>query len=91
MTIDGLVYTYNGIGEYWLILSDTFELQGRMSQVLDANQVPRQASIWSAVAAKDTSGNSGDGSSTVSSVRFYAALNTADNSQYNFRPMSPLF
>ena len=31
-TLDGLLYTYNGVGEYWMVFSDSFKMQTRTIQ-----------------------------------------------------------
>ncbi|KAI0225835.1 Mucin-like protein [Lamellibrachia satsuma] len=54
-TLDGFQYTFNGLGEYTLIQTtyDTFTLQGRTAKTLDNNGVEREATIFSAFAARD--------------------------------------
>ena len=33
MTVDGLEYTFNGLGEYWLIKSSTLNVQVKIVEV----------------------------------------------------------
>ena len=58
-TLDGLSYTFNGLGEYWLIQSDKFALQGRTAKAIGKDGNPVNATIFSAFGAKD--GNSSTG------------------------------
>ena len=59
-TLDGLDYTYNGIGEYTLLASynrtnddKTFELQTRTLQAKDKNGTLIAATIFGGFAAKE--------------------------------------
>ena len=47
-TLDGFLYDYNGIGEYWMIRSDKLSFQSRTESAWDANGVPVNASVFSA-------------------------------------------
>ena len=54
-TLDGFAYTFNGLGEYWLVTTEnsTFELQGRTARAQNAQGQPgNDATIWSAATAK---------------------------------------
>ena len=52
VTMDGYKYAYRGIGEYWLIHSPNFLLQGRFVQALDTSGKKIEgASVMGAVAA----------------------------------------
>ena len=53
ITLDGLHYTFNPIGEFWLINTDTILIQARTIQAWDVNNKPQQASVFGAVAARD--------------------------------------
>ena len=53
VTLDGLSYTYNGIGEYWLINGTDFSLQGRTVRAWNRQQQPADASVFGAFAMKD--------------------------------------
>jgi len=55
-TLDGLEYTFNGLGEYTLIetTDKNFTLQGRTERALDKDGKEMQATVFSAFAAKDT-------------------------------------
>ena len=53
VTLDGLGYTYNGIGEYWLIRGTSFSLQGRTVKAWNRLQHPVKASMFGAFAMKD--------------------------------------
>ena len=56
MTLDGLKYTFNGRGEFTLIetVDDSFTLQGRMVQATDADGNLAQATVFSAIAGKQS-------------------------------------
>ena len=56
VTLDGLKYTFNGIGEYILIetTDDSFTLQGRMVEATSASGNPVQATVFSALACKQS-------------------------------------
>ncbi|KAI0221528.1 Mucin-like protein [Lamellibrachia satsuma] len=66
-TLDGLEYTFNGLGEYTLIATTdkNFTLQGRTSQALGSKKKPMQATVFSAFAAQDSD-----------SDRFHVQMNT---------------
>ena len=55
-TMDDLMYTFNGIGEYAMIttLDGSFTLQCRTSQMLSSTGVPLNASAYTAFAAQQT-------------------------------------
>ena len=54
-TLDGLQYTFNGLGEYTLLQTTdgNFTLQGRTVRALDANGTQTMATVYGAFAAKD--------------------------------------
>ncbi|KAK2190852.1 hypothetical protein NP493_66g04024 [Ridgeia piscesae] len=54
-TLEGFQYTFNGLGEYTLIETTygNFTLQGRTAKAIDKNGAERDATIFSAFAAKD--------------------------------------
>ena len=55
-TLDGLLYTFNGLGEYWLMLTNNsdFTLQGRTARARDAAGADIDtATIWEGLVAKD--------------------------------------
>ncbi|CAH1788959.1 unnamed protein product [Owenia fusiformis] len=56
-TLDGKTYTFNGLGEYWLIKTtdDYFTLQGRTSKALTSNGTATKATVFTAFAAKEES------------------------------------
>ena len=56
MTLDGLKYTFNGLGEYILIdtTDDSFTLQGRMIQARDDDGNLISATAYSAIVAKQS-------------------------------------
>jgi len=55
ITLDGLRYTFNGKGEFVLIQTpgNSFSLQGRMVAAVDSGGQPVQATVFSAIAAKE--------------------------------------
>ncbi|CAH1801127.1 unnamed protein product [Owenia fusiformis] len=56
-TLDGKTYSFNGLGEYWLIKTtdDYFTLQGRTSKALTSNGTATKATVFTAFAAKEES------------------------------------
>ena len=56
MTLDGLKYTFNGLGEYVLIdtTDDSFTSQGRMIQARDDDGNLISATAYSAIVAKQS-------------------------------------
>ena len=54
-TLDGLEYSFNGLGEYMLVATTdkTFTLQGRTLRALDSKRNEMQATVFSAFAAQD--------------------------------------
>ena len=58
ITLDGYHYTYNGIGEFWLIQSidGSFSLQARAAQVMTPTNTAAQATAFVAfaISASDT-------------------------------------
>lgn len=55
VTLDGFKYTFNGLGEFVLIETDSnrFSLQGRMVQAVDDVGSPISATVFSAIAGKE--------------------------------------
>ena len=47
------MYTFNPIGEFWAVYSDVIHVQVRTIQAWDSSKIPQQASVCSAVAARD--------------------------------------
>ena len=54
LTLDGLSYTFNGLGEFTMIKSENFTLQGRMVQATDNDGNLVQATVISAIVAEDS-------------------------------------
>ena len=58
VTLDGLQYTFNGLGEFVLIEASDgmrgFSLQGRMVQAVDTNGAAVQATAFSAIVARQS-------------------------------------
>ena len=54
LTLDGLKYTFNGLGEFTMIKSDSFTLQGRMVQATDNDGNLVSGTIFSAIVAEDS-------------------------------------
>ena len=50
--MDGHLYTFNGFGEYTLIDTENFDLQGRTIQAQDKDGDPINATIWGAFGMK---------------------------------------
>ena len=74
VTLDGLWYTFNGHGEYILIEKNNgeFTMQGRMISARDANQTTVNATVLSALVAKDADSDTVqlevDGSGTLIAI-----------------------
>ncbi len=52
-TLDGKRYTFNGLGEYTLVTTRNFTLQGRTGRARDSNDQPTNATVFTAFAAAD--------------------------------------
>ena len=57
VTLDGLTYTFNGLGEFVLIKASSFELQGRTGR-LDVGGSPSDATVFISVAGQQSSPSS---------------------------------
>jgi hypothetical protein len=58
-TLDSASYTFNGVGEFWMVISPNLGMQARMSQfVHPITKMKRNASIFTAVAIHQKLGNS---------------------------------
>ncbi|CAK9292476.1 unnamed protein product, partial [Gordionus sp. m RMFG-2023] len=55
ITLDGLAYTFNGLGEFTILkLNDTsFEIQGRSERAKDINDNKLMATSWQALAFRE--------------------------------------
>ena len=52
-TMDNLQYTFNGLGEYWLVKSETSELQARPVRAWNNDkQFSDRGTVFSAIAAR---------------------------------------
>jgi hypothetical protein len=52
-TLDGLQYTFNGLGEYWLVNSTFLQVQARTDLAWkDSNGTVSNATVFSAVSAQ---------------------------------------
>ena len=51
ITMDGLHYSFNGLGEYWLMKGIDFNLQGRTA-VIEDNGAPLEATYFSGFVIK---------------------------------------
>lgn len=58
LTLDGLEYTFNGLGEFTMIKVDNFTLQGRMVQAVDDDGELVQGTVFSAIVAEDSTSES---------------------------------
>jgi len=64
-TLDGLQYVFNGLGEYWMVKSESFELQARTARAWTTQKQPSVT---------------GTAFSAVSGRVFYEELNTTVSS-----------
>jgi len=70
-TIDGVLYSFNGLGEYYMVYSPTlFTLQARTQKALKDDGTPSDATVFVAFAAKDYNAS---GSGTVSEKTLFDA------------------
>jgi len=52
-TLDSFEYTFNGLGEYWMIKSEPFTLQARTERAWGTNKQPsRTGTVFGAVAGR---------------------------------------
>ena len=52
-TLDGLEYTFNGLGEYWMVKSSGFELQARTDRAWNSTKQPSlTGTVFSAVSGR---------------------------------------
>ena len=69
-TLDNLDYTFNGLGEYFMLKSDSFELQARTARAWDSQRQPSPTgTVFSAVAGRALYEES-----TVSSARVHVEM-----------------
>ena len=54
VTLDGLKYTFNGLGEYHLIQSNNTAIHARTSRALNQQGELVNATVFSAIAVKDS-------------------------------------
>ena len=86
-TLDELDYTFNGLGEYWMVKSESFELQARTERAWDSNKQPSTAgTVFGAVAGRAFYEQSNE---TVSTSRVHVEM-TADRTTGTFRQLSVL-
>ena len=57
-TLDGFSYTFNGLGEYGLIVTSDFTLQARTEQATKADGTLIKATLFSSFALEDKLGAS---------------------------------
>ena len=52
-TIDGKKYSYQGLGNFWLLKGDTVQVQGKTRRIQTANGALSRGTVWSGIAIKD--------------------------------------
>ena len=71
-TLDNLEYTFNGLGEYIMVKTDSFELQARTARAWDSQLQPSlTGTVFSAVAGRALYEES---NTTVSSARVHVEM-----------------
>ena len=71
-TMDSLEYTFNGLGEYWMVKSESFELQARTVRAWNTERQPsRTGTVFSAVTGRALYEESNE---TVSSARVHVEM-----------------
>jgi len=86
-TQDGLNYTFNGLGEYWMLMSDSLQLQARTERAWNSTRQPSTSgTVFAAVTGRALYEES---NTTASSARVHVEMpsdRTAGNSPYSTRP-----
>ena len=71
-TMDNLEYTFNGLGEYWMVKDESFELQARTVRAWDTQgQASPTGTVFSAVTGRAMYQEAND---TVSSARVHVEM-----------------
>ena len=79
-TLDGLEYVFNGLGEYWMVKSESFELQARTARAWNTQKQPSvTGTVFSAVSGRVLYEEL---NTTVSSARVHVEM-TADRTTGN--------
>jgi len=86
-TLDGLQYTFNGLGQYWMVKSDPFKLQTRTDRAWSSpGQVSELGTVFGAVAGQVMYEESGE---TLSSARVHVEM-SADRTTGTLQNAVPL-
>ena len=73
-TLDNLEYTFNGLGEYIMVKTDSFELQARTARAWDSQLQPSlTGTVFSAVAGRAMYEEE-ESNTTVSSARVHVEM-----------------
>ena len=65
-TIDNLQYTFNGLGEYWMVKAESFELQARTERAWNDRKEPSlTGTVFGAVAGRALYEESNETASTA--------------------------
>jgi len=87
-TLDNLEYTFNGLGEYFMVKTDSFELQARTARAWDSQQQSSPTgTVFSAVAGRAIYEES---NTTVSSARVHVEMSD-DRTTGTFHARERLF
>lgn len=79
-TLDGLEYVFNGLGEYWMVKSESFQLQARTARAWNTQKQPSvTGTVFSAVSGRVLYEEL---NTTVSSARVHVEM-TADRTTGN--------
>ena len=71
-TLDNFNYTFNGLGEYWMVKSSEFELQARTARAWNTDRQPSPTgTVFSAVSGRALYA---EGNTTVSSARVHVEM-----------------
>jgi len=71
-TLDNLEYTFNGLGEYWMVKSKSFELQARTERAWTSTKQPSiTGTVFSAVVGRALYEES---NTTVSTARVHVQM-----------------
>ena len=86
--MDDLKYTFNGLGEYWMIQSLPFGLQARTIQGRDKDDLPIQATVYGGFAAKNMQETivvvNGTATTSILSTSLHVELNEERAGQYTW-------
>jgi len=73
-TLDGLKYTFNGLGEYWMVNSETFKLQTRTERAWNKTLQPSPTGTVFGAVAGQVEYDVQDSNTTILSPRVHVEM-----------------